>query len=117
MLDKIKVYRRSDAQEIDLETVRIGFGESLWLFVGADSSPTEQKLQLTKTDPLNKIKKEIEGWWFCKEYVVVGNNAAIKCDYYNYINEKYVEGDGRGKSQNLQLKKLIILQMMKLKNF
>lgn len=71
MLDKIKVYRRSDAKEINGEQIRIGFGESLWLFVGPDSTPQEEKFKLTKTDPLNKFKKEMEGWLFCEEYVVI----------------------------------------------
>ena len=70
MLDKVKVYNRKSGEKVNLETVRVGFGKSLWLFVGADSSPTEQRLKLTKTDPLNKFKNKIEGLWFCKEYIV-----------------------------------------------
>ena len=99
MLEKIKVYNRNTSDEVNLETVRIGFGESLWLFVGADSSPTEQKLKLTKTDPLNKFKREIDGWWFSEKYVVAGVDTAVKCEYYNFIEKEYVVGDPRGRSQ------------------
>jgi hypothetical protein len=99
MLEKIKVYNRNTSDEVNLETVRIGFGESLWLFIGADSSPTEQKLKLTKTDPLNKFKKEIDGWWFSEKYVVVGVDDVVKCEYYNLVESEYVIGDHRGRSQ------------------
>ena len=88
MLNEIKVYRRSDAKEIDGEQIRIGFGKSLWLFVGADSSPTEMKFELTKTDPLGKFKQEMEGWWFCEDYVVIEMyNLTLYNKKHHYITE------------------------------
>lgn len=84
MLEKIKVYNRNTSDEVDLETVRIGFGESLWLFIGADSSPTEQKFKLTKTDPLNKFKKETIKLLFCDKYIVSYMSLEVSCVYNNY---------------------------------
>jgi hypothetical protein len=87
MLNEIKVYRRSDAKEINGEQIRIGFGESLWLFVGADSTPQEEKFKLTKADPLNKFKKEMEGWLFCEKYVVIEHNTS----HQSLGEDKYIK--------------------------
>lgn len=109
MLNKIKVYNRKSGQEIQKFLLDYGHNHNenaIHLSVVIESKITEnvsenQCLQsvLQKTDPLGKFKQEMEGWWFCEQYVVVEHNTDIKCEYYNYIEEQYVIGDHRGKNQ------------------
>lgn len=83
MLDKIKVYRRSDTQEE--KAFHLGFkvnGIALDFHKG-------EVFNLTKTDPLNKFKNEMEGWWFGKEYVVICQNDVLFNATYHAEKEKF----------------------------
>lgn len=84
MLDKIKVYRRSDAYELDFFSLKFQKYEPMVSLINNDVI-----YYLTKADPLNKFKKEMEGWWFCEECVVICGNDAIYSVTYRTEKEKF----------------------------
>ena len=71
MLNKIKIYRRSDSQAQDTFLLHY-LGNTISLQLNDIKAST---FTLTKTDPLGKFTKEMEGWWFCEEYVVTIDNS------------------------------------------
>jgi hypothetical protein len=81
MLDKIKVYNRKTGIEVRDDNINY-----FNLSFTADNKITLQVnnrfYPLLKTDPLNKFKKEIEGWWFCEEYIVLEGEeyAKLECE-------------------------------------
>jgi hypothetical protein len=92
MLSKIKVYNRKSGQIQD--TFLLNYcGNEITLQV---NDITGSRFNLTKTDPLNKFKKEIEGWWFCEEYVVIEIERDIKLTNSSIGNETY-----NGKYKNI----------------
>ena len=91
MLDKIKVYNRKTS-EIENNMVFATFqGKPCLCFMSLDIIPIQMRCHhianvifLEKTDPRGKFKKEMEGWWFCNEYVVIQNEIVFDITYYNY---------------------------------
>jgi hypothetical protein len=72
-MDKIKVYNRESGEQVNISTCR--FSADLVLWIGDIGTPQEQRYFLSKTDPLGKFKKEMEGWWFCEEYILIVGNV------------------------------------------
>lgn len=85
MLDKIKVYNRADAQLQDVYNINF-VNEEIRLQV---NDAVGSVFTLTKNDPLKKFKKEIEGWWFCEEYVVICSNDGLYTVTYHSEKEKF----------------------------
>lgn len=77
ILDKIKVYKRSDASEVKL--YKIAYSETKIYLEIYENNFLEvcKPLFLTKSDPLGKFTKEMDGFWFCKEYVVIIANSDL----------------------------------------
>jgi hypothetical protein len=84
MLDKIHLYHRASGTNIT--TFRItkdDFGK-LFLSIYKSKIGWIGSYPLSKVDPLGKFKKEIEGWWFCEDYVAIeGGIDRIHVDINN----------------------------------